>query len=50
MRGIIGKDLKKIKTGTDNLFIALPGLEKKDFPSIQEMANKIIKKAGLINE
>jgi len=50
LRAIVGKELKTIKTGTDNLVVALPGLEKKDFSSTKETLNNLIKKAKLINE
>lgn len=48
MRGIVRKELKEIKTGTDNLFMALPGLEKKDFSAIQETISSLLKKAKLL--
>jgi len=50
LRAIIDKKFQTIKTATDNLFIVLPGLENKDFLSIEDTLNKIIKKANLINE
>ena len=50
MRAIIVKKFQTIKPATDNLLIALPGLEKKDFSSIEEALNKLIEKANLINE
>ena len=49
MRGIMRKELKEIKTGTDNLFMALPGLEKKDFSTIQEAISSLLKKAKLLS-
>jgi len=49
MRGIMRKELKEIKTGTDNLFMALPGLEKKDFSTIQETISSLLKKAKLLS-
>jgi len=37
--------LKTIKEGLDVIFIALPGLEKKDFREIKETVNILFKKA-----
>ena len=48
LRELIMMKLKKLKTGTDNLIIVLPGLEKKDFPEIEEIIIKLFKKAKLV--
>jgi len=39
--------LKKIKSGTDNILIASPGLEIKDFWEIEEIITQLFKKAKL---
>lgn len=49
LRGAVRKELKKIKTGADSLFIALPGLVKKDFSSTEQLVKNILKKAGLLS-
>ena len=47
LREIIRLKMKLLKPGTDNLFIALPGIEKKEFKQqqIEEMVEKLFKKA-----
>lgn len=47
LRGAVVKRIKGIKTGTDNLFIALPGLAKKDFLSTEQTVNSLLKKADM---
>ena len=47
LQEITKKRVKKTKTGIDNLFIALPGLERKDFKEIESIIDKLFKKAGL---
>ena len=39
--------LKKIKSGTDNILIASPGLEIKDFWEMEEIMTQLFKKAKL---
>jgi len=39
--------LKKIKSGTDNILIASPGLEIKDFWETEEIMTQLFKKAKL---
>ncbi len=39
---------KKMKKGVDGLFIACPGLEKKDFWETEATMEKLFKKAGII--
>lgn len=48
LRELARIDLKKLEPGTDNLIIALPGLETKDFWEIGETMNKLFQKAGLV--
>jgi ribonuclease P protein component len=50
LRGAVIKRIKEIKTGTDNLFIALPGLAKKDFLSTEQTANSLLKKADMFSD
>ena len=47
---IIKMKFKKVKKGVDGLFIACPGLEKKDFWETEATMEKLFKKAGIINE
>ena len=42
--------VKKIKTGTDLVLIALPGIEKKEFSEIKETIGNALVKAKLIIE
>lgn len=42
---IIKRSAGKIKTGTDMVFIALPGIEKKEFSEIDEAVKNILNKA-----
>jgi len=49
LRGAVMKRLKEIKTGTDNLFIALPGLANKDFLSTEQMINSLLRKANMFS-
>ena len=46
---IIRADMKKIKKGSDIVFISLPGLEKNNFLEIKELVKNILKKAGLLD-
>lgn len=48
LREIVRLKQKMIKSGTDNLFIALPELEAKNFKEIEEMINKLLKKARIL--
>ena len=47
LRDLVKGRLQKIKTGRDNLFIALPGVEREGFKEIEETINKLFKKAKL---
>lgn len=42
LREIIRLKMKSLKFGTDNLFIALPGIEKKEFGQIKEAIEKLL--------
>jgi len=44
---LIGLKLEKLKKGIDAIFIALPGIEKKDFWEIEETIEKIFDKAKI---
>jgi len=46
---MIKMKIKKIKKGVDGLFIACPGLEKKDFWEVEETVEKLFKKARICN-
>lgn len=48
IRELIRVRLPKMKKGMDAVLIALPGLEKKDFWEIEEIINKLFKKAKII--
>ena len=48
LRELVKVKLKKLKKGTDNLIIVLPGLETKDFWEIEEIITKLIKKAQVL--
>ncbi len=50
LRAIVSKELKEIKAGTDNLIMALPGMESKKFSDTKELLNNLFKKARLFNE
>ena len=41
LRELVKLKIKETKEGTDNLLIALPGLEKKDFQEIKKIVDKI---------
>lgn len=49
MREVLRLKVGLIKSGTDNLLIALPGLEKKDFKEFKEIIDKLFKKAKFYN-
>lgn len=49
LRSSVEKRLKEIKKGTDNLFLALPGLAKKDFLSIEQTVNSLLRKANMFS-
>jgi len=40
---------KKIRKGIDMVFVACPGLERKNFREMEEILDKVFKKAGIIN-
>ncbi|HUV81411.1 MAG TPA: ribonuclease P protein component [Patescibacteria group bacterium] len=49
LREIIRLEIKLLKPGTDNLFVALPGLEKKEkFEDFKEIVGKLLKKADIL--
>lgn len=50
IRTIIKPKMSKIKKEADIVFLALPGLENKDFWEIEETINKLFKKAKLISD
>jgi len=49
LRAIIGRKIKKNKTGLDILFIVLPGLEKKKFQDVEKIINKLLQKTRIKN-
>ena len=44
LRELVRRKIKEIKGGTDGVFIARPGLEKKDFQELEDAVDKIFKK------
>lgn len=48
LRSLIQENLKSVNPGQDILILALPGLENKDFWEIEEVINKLLKKARII--
>lgn len=50
IREVVRLKFKTINTGTDNLFIAVPGIEKKDFQEIEKDIAKLLKKANIIKQ
>ena len=48
LRELVRIKLKKIKLGTDNILIASPGLESKDFWETEETVAQLFKKAKII--
>ena len=46
---VIRLNLEKIKKGADVVFIAFPGIEKNNYLETKELAENILKKAGLLN-
>jgi len=47
LRELVGLKIEKIKKGIDIVLISLPGIEKKDFPTINENLDKLLKKTGI---
>ena len=41
---------ENIKTGTDLVIIALPGIEKKEFTEIKESVGAVLVKTGLVKK
>ena len=50
MRSAVQKRMKEMKPGTDNLFVALPGLDKKDFLETEKTVNSLMKKANMFSD
>ena len=50
MNELIRTKTDQIKPGIDGVLIALPGLEKKDFWEIEEIINKLFKKAEIFKK
>ena len=47
LRETIRLKIKLLKPNTDNLFISLPGIERKEFKNIKETIEKLFKKAKI---
>jgi len=47
LRETVRLKMKLLGSGTDNLFITLPGIEKKEFKNIEETIEKLFKKAKI---
>lgn len=50
LREIIRRELPKIKTGIDGVFISKTGLEKKGFQQLEETVSKILTKARILKK
>lgn len=50
LRALTELKIKKIKKGTDIIFIALPGLERKEFSEVEKTINSLFKKSKLIKD
>lgn len=50
LSNLVKVKMKKLKKGVDGIFIAVPGLETKDFWEIEEAMNKNFSKAKLLND
>jgi len=48
LREILREKVEKIKDGIRVVFIALPGLEKKNFKELKEIFEKLLKKSKII--
>jgi ribonuclease P protein component len=48
LREAVRLKFKTINAGTDNLFIAVPGIEKKDFREIEKTIAALLKKANIV--
>jgi ribonuclease P protein component len=49
LRKLVQLNLLKIKTGIDGVLIVKPGLETKNFLELENLLNKLFKKAKLFN-
>lgn len=47
IRAVVLQKLQETKEGKDFVFVALPGLENKDFWEIEETISRLLKKAGI---
>ena len=50
LRELVKLKLSEIKKGIDGIILVNPGLEDKDFWELEEIINKLFKKAGIISE
>ncbi len=50
LRDVVAQKLREIKKGKDFVLVALPGLEAESFCEIEEMINRLLRKAKIINE
>jgi ribonuclease P protein component len=48
MREIVRANFQRLKIGSDNLLIALPGAEKEDFKNIKKFLEELFNKAKII--
>lgn len=48
LRALIESRIQKIKNGIDLLFVALPGIEQKDYSYMNECIDKLLTKAGCL--
>ena len=47
LRELVRINLKRIKSGIDGVLVALPGIEKKEFYELEEIIERLFKKAGI---
>jgi ribonuclease P protein component len=50
IRCLITRNIKRIRKGTDNIIIALPGIGKEKFESIEKCFLEVFSKAKLFND
>lgn len=50
LREVMRRELPRIKPGIDGVLVAGKGAEEKDFLEIKEAANKLFKKAKILND
>ncbi|MFQ6049451.1 MAG: ribonuclease P protein component [Candidatus Paceibacterales bacterium] len=49
LRELVRSKIKTLKKGIDAILITVPGIETKEFREIEEIMDKLFKKAGVVN-